>query len=615
MSGPGFPFGLVVHATHEAGIKIGGIGAVLDGLLGARAYAERVPRTILVGPMSTDSIGEMERLTAPENQLDIRYSSHHGTDSVEPGLSATLRDIERNYGVRVLYGTRIFGEHPHEVILVDGTRAFPHPVNALKAELYRHFGLQSDRYEDIPEYALHINVAESAFLALQAVAGDAVGQRCIVAHEFMGLPLCYVAGIRDPGAYHTVFYGHEVATVRPIIESHPGHDTMFYNVLQRALTRGQYLEDVFGDQSTYFKHALIRPAAAYCDNIFAVGDWVVSEMRFLGPDWERANIDLVYNGVPSQRISLEGKLTSRARLQRYCDNLLGYRPDYVFTHVTRFVPSKGLWRDIRVMERLDPLLDKLGRRAVLYVLSSVLPVGRPTKAVREMEARYGWPVHHRNTPIEIDGQHVPDLLSHEVPFYHAIERFNQAASASKIVLVNQFGWSRDRCGTRMPRDMSFFDIRFGTDLEFGQSIYEPFGIAQLEPLGAGAICVLSSICGCLGFVQRSGGRDLPNIIVADYTELDGKGLADMKGSNEIAALRAMDRSCRDRIEARQASVIARQIARSLPRNSATMQAYLESGYALSQLMSWETVTRDYLLPGLCHAARSTTPQHAGGRRC
>ena len=26
---------LVVHATHEAGLKLGGIGAVLDGLLSA----------------------------------------------------------------------------------------------------------------------------------------------------------------------------------------------------------------------------------------------------------------------------------------------------------------------------------------------------------------------------------------------------------------------------------------------------------------------------------------------------------------------------------------------------------------------------------------------------
>ena len=36
---------LVVHATHEAGFKLGGIGAVLDGLLGSPAYNEAVGRT------------------------------------------------------------------------------------------------------------------------------------------------------------------------------------------------------------------------------------------------------------------------------------------------------------------------------------------------------------------------------------------------------------------------------------------------------------------------------------------------------------------------------------------------------------------------------------------
>ncbi len=36
----------VVHFTHEAGFKVGGIGAVLDGLLGAPAYVEAVPRTV-----------------------------------------------------------------------------------------------------------------------------------------------------------------------------------------------------------------------------------------------------------------------------------------------------------------------------------------------------------------------------------------------------------------------------------------------------------------------------------------------------------------------------------------------------------------------------------------
>ena len=38
---------LVVHATHEAGVKVGGIGAVLDGLLRTESYNDAVARTVL----------------------------------------------------------------------------------------------------------------------------------------------------------------------------------------------------------------------------------------------------------------------------------------------------------------------------------------------------------------------------------------------------------------------------------------------------------------------------------------------------------------------------------------------------------------------------------------
>ena len=45
------------------------------------------------------------------------------------------------------------------------------------------------------------------------------------------------------------------------------------------------------------------------------------------------------------------------------------------------------------------------------------------------------------------------------------------------------------------------DIHRGTDVEFGQSIYEPFGIAPIEPLTFGGLCVFSNVCGCAGFVN------------------------------------------------------------------------------------------------------------------
>jgi hypothetical protein len=403
------------------------------------------------------------------------------------------------------------------------------------------------------------------------------------------------AASTGPGGYRTVFYGHEVATVRPIIESHPGHDTMFYNVLARARGEGLYLADIFGDQSGFFKDALIRPAATHCDNILAVGDSVVDEMRFLDATWEQANIDLVYNGVPSHQITVDDKRTSRDRLKQYCLNLLGYRPDHVFTHVTRFVPSKGLWRDLRVMEHLDPLLHAQGKSAVLIVLSTIIPAGRPAEAILEMESRYGWPVRHRETSIHVNGQDVPDLVSHEVPFYRAIARFNRSARATKVVFVNQFGWSQDRCGVRMPEAMEFDDIRKGSDVEFGQSIYEPFGIAQVEPLSFGALCVISSVCGCVGFLGRVGGLDKDNVIIADYV-----ARAVERGASVETAL-AIDRSRRDLIEAERAHAVARLIVDRLPSDDSAARRLTEEGFRLSQRMSWEVIVDEYLLPGLARA--------------
>ena len=83
-----------------------------------------------------------------------------------------------------------------------------------------------------------------------------------------------------------------------------------------------------------------------CDRIFAVGDPVVDELRFLGGVFWDKPIDLVYNGVPAAPISLgQQKLASRELMLQYAENLFGFRPDYIFTHVTRMVPSKALWRE------------------------------------------------------------------------------------------------------------------------------------------------------------------------------------------------------------------------------------------------------------------------------
>ncbi len=593
-------FAVVVHATHEAGFKVGGIGAVLEGLLAAEAYNAAVQRTILVGPMNVDNVAEMARLTEPRNRLTIFYSSWHQLNRppaafAEGWISITdsLRAIEALFNVRLLYGKRAFGGVEHEVLLVDARQAAPDEVNGFKYELWEHYRIASERYEMLEEYDLTVKAARPAWAALNLLVGEVGGPRFIIAHEWMGMPLALCAQLQSGEGWYLLFYAHEMATARILVEDHAGHDTRFYNALRLARAAGMTMDQVFGDRSDFFKHALIKQAAQL-DAILAVGDWVVEELRFLGGGFERFPIDLAYNGIPAETLSLAEKLAAKAKLQRYAEQLLGYRPDFIFSHVTRLIPSKGLWRDLRVLEHLDPLLSAEGQRAVHFVLSTSAPAGRLPEDVLRWEEEYGWPVKHRSG----NG----DLLWHELPFYAAAESFNARAQAVTVILVNQLGWSADRCGRRMPADMSFADLRRGTDLEFGQSIYEPFGIAQVEPLTYGALCVVSNVCGNIGFVrqaaQNAGLAEFPNLIVADYVTLPPHlQVHDVWGALQIT------QAVRDELETLNSRSVADQIGAALPRTPEVMEQRLHAGQQVSRQMSWEVVARDYLNPVLARLCR------------
>jgi len=598
MDNPQRALELVVHATHEAGFKIGGIGAVLDGLLSTRAYNEAVPRTILVGTINTNDAAQMKRLTEPRNRMTIYYSSWHKINTPPPVLpegtdwemiSSSLRAIEAMFKVQVIYGRRAFGSVEHEVLLIDATNADIWESNRFKYDLWDHYMIASERYEMLEEYDMTVKAARPSLAALKVLAGPkSTGRRVILAHEWIGLPLAFCAQIEEGEAWYLAFYAHEMATARILVEDEPGHDTRFYNVLRLARAQGLTLDMVFGDRSDYFKHALIKQTPRL-DAILAVGDWVVEELRFLGPAFEMLPIDLAYNGVPFERITLEDKLASKDKLQRYGEALFGFVPDYVFSHVTRLVISKGLWRDLRVLEHLDEVLAEKGKRAVHFVLSTSAHTGRNPEHVRRWEAEYGWPVYHRSD----NG----DLVWLEIPFYEAVAAFNARSKAVKVVLVNQYGWDREHCGERMPEDMSFADLRRGSDVEFGQSVYEPFGIAQVEPLGFGALCVVSNVCGSIGFVQRAaeiaGMVPFNNLIVADYVTLP----PDWPPLTLPGAL-ALQQSARDALEISRSREVAKVLEERLPQNKADMQCLLDHGQRVAEHMSWEVVARDYLLPAL-----------------
>jgi len=392
----------------------------------------------------------------------------------------------------------------------------------------------------------------------------------------------------DKGNFRTIFYAHECATMRRIVEGHPGHDTMFYNVLRSAMAEGHFVEDVFGDQSGYYKHALVK-AARYCDSVFAVGDYTLKEMRFLGNELVHTDMQIAYNGVPCWKLSVDEKMRSRRKLQQYCKTLLKYEPDYVFTHVTRLVPSKGLWRDLRVLEHMEQQLRARGETAVLFTLSTEVPARRGDD-IKRMEQHYHWPVVHR--------EGLPDLSNGEAAYYQGVQEFNAQSRNIKVVFLNQFGFEQKLCGMRMPADMEFMDIRKGSDVEFGQSIYEPFGIAQVEPISFGGICVFSECCGCAGFVNKAaGGQPNPNYIVADYTELPTAGLRPEQ-------LLSIGQPQRDQVENTVAQMVANELIERLPRSPEQFEQFIERGYNLAQQMSWDAVAREYVVPGIQRASKA-----------
>ena len=117
------------------------------------------------------------------------------------------------------------------------TTRIPPSVRETKYFLGAHFGISSLRYEKDGEYNWYLAAAAPGAAALGGLVDWSPGRAVLLAHEWLGLPMVFAAIHRQPGTYKAVFYAHEVATMRPIVESDRGHDTRFYNVLQRASAR------------------------------------------------------------------------------------------------------------------------------------------------------------------------------------------------------------------------------------------------------------------------------------------------------------------------------------------------------------------------------------------
>ena len=566
-----FNMATLVHVTHEAVQQAGGIGTVLRGLLTARSYQAHCQRTILLGPLTDPDSAQP---LGPDGEILYDASRSIRAADVANHLSA----VEQKFGVRLVYGRRLLTQDGHqaspEVLLVDVSRP-PLRLNEFKRDLFLHFGLESHLYEHHWEYEQYLRLAEPGFAAVRSLVGDA--PFLLLAHEFMGLGTAFKALMSD-AACKTLFYAHEVATVRPLVEERPGRDIAFYNALRQAQANGQYIDELFGPQDGYFKHALVSQAWRL-DAVLAVGDWVAEELRFLGPEFASRPIDLVYNGVPAAELSTAEREAARKKVQASGAVLLGWTPDLIFTHVARLVESKGLWRDLLVLEHLDRHLWERGQRALFIALAT--ETGRRDPEDVQRMAAYGWPLVHREGGS--------DLSSGELKFDLLVRAFNARTRAVKALFVNQFGWDQQSCGAFLPANAEFADLRRGSDAEFGQSIYEPFGISQVECLSAGTISVVSDVCGCRGFVRQAAGESgLDGFIEGAYTQL-----AEADRAGQPIGVRE-----RTQAETVQSQVVASALASQLSAGATGRKRLLAEGYAAAQQMSWERVAEDMLLPVL-----------------
>lgn len=568
---------IAVHITHESVKKIGGIGAVLSGVCNLKNYSRFYDKTLFYGPLfelTTDTFKHFGKLG------QLLYSSHGDYDNGE--YSKLFDDVRKKYNIDIVYGTRELcsefdiSKHINIDVLNIGINSMNNEeIEKFKYLLWKDYGIKSHLYEDDWDYQQYLRIA-IPFLELLKKLYPADSSFYHFAHEYMGMPSVLSvlsAGKKDK----TIFIAHEVSTARSIVEKHHGHDVSFYNILNKSKD-GKTLEHIFGSQEHNPRNELVK-RAVNCDHIFAVGDHVKEEYRFLVPETPEDKIKIVYNGISARTVDIDQKLRSRNHLISYIDSLFNFKPDVIFTHVTRLVISKGIWRDLELLNALDKIFHEKKIKGVYILLSTVIGTGRSPEDIFQMEKDYGWPVMHQNG--------WPDLVGNEIDTYQQIQIFNAKSRAIKAVFLNQFGFNRTRCGKRVPQDAEFDDIRIGSDAELGLSIYEPFGIAQIETIPFGGIAILSSSCGsCFLLKKKFDDSKLKPYYIIDYIS-PAKKLS-------MTSLKKISIKQRDEIERKVISKQAEDIFNILPSSDQKRSEYLKNAHKYTPAISWDSVAGDYI---------------------
>ncbi len=556
---------IAVHITHEVVKKIGGIGAVINGWCSSTSYKKRYGKTLLYGPVfenPRERIKEIKKMGG----MEFGRTWFKGEDLKR------IEGILKKYNVELVYGKKPIQDEGKGVevdfLLLYLQNMNLHEVGMFKYEFWKKFGISSDLYETNWDYEQYLRIAIPFVELIKELYGEQ-NEFHIFAHEYMGLPSALAVKMNGE-KWKTIFVAHEVSTARFIVESHPGHDISFYNILRKEKGK-RSLEDVFGSQKQNPRNELVKRADEL-DLILSVSDLVKDEFTFLkGRECEK--IKITYHGVSRKDITFAEKMESRKKVCGFVKNLLGFEPDVIFTHVARFVISKGFWRDLTLLYYLDRIFSENGLKGVYILLSTLIATGRNPEDVLRMEKEYGWPLNHRKG--------WPDLVGAEAEMWDYIQIFNSNSRSIKCVFINQFGFSRETCGNAVPESTDFTDLRIASDCEIGLSIYEPFGISHIEVLPYGGISVISSSCGVSFLLEKVFRGDFKPYFIIDFIK-EGENLSP-------EALLSLTREKRDEMERRCIEGSAVDIFSLLPITDEKRKLYLQRVKEYISSLSWDSV--------------------------
>ena len=570
---------IAIHITHEAVQKIGGIGSVISGLCSSDVYKNYFDKTVLYGPLFYNPGDIFSKLGKGGKVL---YSNRDYFD--EGNFDLIFKPIIQKYNINIVYGKRLISNEFNplknieaDILLIDINGMNSKEIEIFKFKLWEKYKIESLKFENNWDYEQYLRIAIPYIEILKSLYNEN-NEFYHFSHEYMGI-CSALSTLFEKKFYksNTIYYAHEISPVRSIIESKPGHDIMFYLKMEDDIKKGISLLERYPEEANNPRAVLVKKTVCF-DLIFAVSDLVKKEYIYLNPEIDEKKIKVVYNGIPIRYIDKKEKNEARSIVKEYCKSIFNFEPDYIFSHVGRMVLSKGFWRDFSFLFYLDEKLKSIGATGFFILISSLIGTGRESSDVFNMEKDYGWPAHHR--------EGWPDLVGMEIDIYNFLNIFNAKSRSIKAIFLNQFGFSRRKCGFRLDEKAEFIHLRASSDAEFGFSIYEPFGIAQLETIPFGGFAFLSTTCGSYYLLKNSYEKnDIKPFLGVDFI-LEGQKYINQKGIDPID----IDIDLRTEIENRSFYNMKELAFNLLPKDDNEREKFLSIFQGESNKIGWESIS-------------------------